>query len=77
MITLKLKGLLRTAVSGGNAGVVSWTFTFPVDVLKSRIQVNPSTPLAKFSVLKALYTIAKDEGLFILINAYSFYFESI
>lgn len=56
-------GLLRTAVSGGNAGVVSWTFTFPVDVLKSRIQVNPSTPLAKSSVLKALYTIAKDEGV--------------
>lgn len=33
-------GILSTLLAGGLAGIASWTFTIPVDVVKSRIQVD-------------------------------------
>ncbi|VDK87194.1 unnamed protein product [Litomosoides sigmodontis] len=35
-------GILRTAVSGGIGGVVLWSAVYPVDVVKSRMQVSGS-----------------------------------
>lgn len=33
-------GLLQTMLAGAVGGLVFWTLTYPVDVAKSRIQVN-------------------------------------
>lgn len=33
-------GILYTLFAGGTAGAFSWTFTIPIDVLKSRLQID-------------------------------------
>lgn len=37
-------GLLATMAAGSMGGMVLWTVTFPVDVVKSRIQLNDALP---------------------------------
>lgn len=36
-------GLLYTSFAGGMAGIFSWLFTFPIDVIKSRLQADGMT----------------------------------
>lgn len=55
-------GLLRTALCGGIGGVAFWISIFPADVVKSRVQINPNSELAKRGFLNALGTIVKTEG---------------
>jgi hypothetical protein len=58
----QLSGLERTAV-GAAAGLISQMLTFPLDVVRTRITVNPK----KYSsVFGSMYTIASEEGFFSL-----------
>ncbi|CAF3270876.1 unnamed protein product [Rotaria socialis] len=44
-------GFLKTWVSGGMAGICFWTFMFPIDVIKSRIQVlKPNMSTMKYAI---------------------------
>lgn len=56
-------GLLKTALCGGLGGASLWIAIFPADVVKSRIQIDSSSALAKGSFLGALKTILKNEGI--------------
>jgi len=56
-------GILKTALCGGLGGVSLWISIFPADVVKSRIQINPNSPLAKGGFFNALKTIVKNEGI--------------
>ena len=39
-------------MNGGFVGVVSWTFTYPIDSIKTRIQINYNTNFLKeFKIL--------------------------
>lgn len=52
-------GLFQTIISGGVGGVVLWTAIFPLDLIKSRIQVeNLNTPM--FSVM---FDIIRKDGI--------------
>lgn len=57
-------GLLRTALCGGIGGVAFWISIFPADVVKSRVQIDPNSELAKKGFVNALGTIVKKEGFF-------------
>lgn len=52
-------GLWKTMVAGGVGGALFWTSTYPIDVAKSRIQVNGS----KDSLIRLIVKIIKSEGL--------------
>uniref|UniRef100_A0A1I8EF65 Mitochondrial carrier protein n=1 Tax=Wuchereria bancrofti TaxID=6293 RepID=A0A1I8EF65_WUCBA len=56
-------GILRTALSGGIGGVVLWSAVYPVDVIKSRMQVASS---GKF--INIFLNIIKNEGIRTLYN---------
>lgn len=45
-------------VAGATGGMVFWTLTYPIDVVKSRIQVYN----LKGNFIKLTYTILKSEG---------------
>jgi len=47
-------------VSGGVAGVVAWSVTYPFDVLKTRVQATSDTP--NMGVFASLRHIVKTEG---------------
>jgi solute carrier family 25 ornithine transporter 2/15 len=55
-------GIMRTALCGGLGGVSFWLSVFPADVVKSRVQIEPNSPLAKKSFFGALAHIARTEG---------------
>ena len=57
-------GILKTALCGGLGGVSFWISIFPADVVKSRVQVDSHSELAKNGFLKALTTIVKNEGIY-------------
>lgn len=51
-------GFLKTWLAGGMAGVCFWVVTFPVDVIKSRIQVfKPTVNLVRYTL-----DIIRNEG---------------
>ncbi|KAK5644111.1 hypothetical protein RI129_007956 [Pyrocoelia pectoralis] len=52
-------GLWKTMIAGGVGGIVFWTITYPVDVVKSRIQVNSTNE----SLGLLLMQIARKEGV--------------
>ncbi|VIO90907.1 Mitochondrial carrier protein [Brugia malayi] len=56
-------GILRTALSGGIGGVVLWSAVYPVDVIKSRMQVTGS---GRF--INIFRNIVKNEGIRTLYN---------
>lgn len=56
-------GIVKTAICGGLGGVSLWVSIFPADVVKSRIQIDSHSALAKGGFLNALYTIFKNEGI--------------
>lgn len=60
-------GILRTAISGGIGGVALWAAIYPVDVVKSRMQVAGSG-----SFTHMLISIVKDEGIRILYRGLTF-----
>ncbi|KAL4001828.1 Mitochondrial carrier family protein [Acanthocheilonema viteae] len=51
-------GILRTALSGGIGGVVLWSVVYPVDVVKSRMQVAGAG-----SFVDIFRSIVKNEGI--------------
>uniref|UniRef100_A0AAR5NYV4 Mitochondrial ornithine transporter 1 n=1 Tax=Dendroctonus ponderosae TaxID=77166 RepID=A0AAR5NYV4_DENPD len=55
-------GLLKTMIAGAVGGGVFWTTTFPLDVAKSRIQVNNIND----NVITTISKIAKNEGILAL-----------
>ena len=56
-------GVLKTALCGGLGGVSFWISIFPADVVKSRVQIDSQSALAKQSFPRALLTIFKTEGI--------------
>jgi len=56
-------GILKTAFCGGLGGVAFWVSIFPADVVKSRVQVDSNSDLAKGGFIRALGTILKNEGI--------------
>jgi solute carrier family 25 ornithine transporter 2/15 len=55
-------GIMKTAFCGGLGGVSFWVSIFPADVVKSRVQINPNSDLARKGFFGALATIVKNEG---------------
>lgn len=49
--------------AGGVGGIVFWLVTYPVDVIKSRIQVNNEG-----NILSVFQRIIKNEGVLVLYN---------
>jgi solute carrier family 25 ornithine transporter 2/15 len=56
-------GPLTTAFCGGLGGVSFWISVFPADVIKSRVQINSSSELAKKGFFAALVSVAREEGI--------------
>lgn len=52
-------GLWKTMIAGGVGGALFWTSTYPIDVAKSRIQVNNTGD----SLIRLIVKICKTEGL--------------
>lgn len=48
-------------VSGGVGGIIFWVITYPIDVIKSRIQVNNEG-----SILSLFKHIVRKEGVLVL-----------
>ncbi|KAF5308262.1 hypothetical protein FQR65_LT06255 [Abscondita terminalis] len=57
-------GLVKTMVAGGVGGMVFWSITYPIDVAKSRIQVNSSNEY----LVPLLINIGRREGIGALYN---------
>lgn len=61
---------LISFLSGGLAGVLSWTLILPLDVIKSRVQAD-----VKANLYTGLWDCAKksvqEEGVFVLFRGYS------
>lgn len=57
-------GLLKTMLAGAVGGAVFWTATYPVDVAKSRIQVN-SLDENMFTMIVKIF---RTEGIVALYN---------
>lgn len=53
-------GLLATTVAGAAGGMVLWTVTFPVDVVKSRIQLDDRLPTRGWTV--CMMSMYRNEG---------------
>lgn len=51
-------GPLETMLAGGVGGLVFWTLTYPVDIAKSRIQVNNQ----KENFVRVIIQIVRQEG---------------
>ncbi len=50
--------MIKTGISGGMAGICFWIFMFPVDAIKSRIQVfKPNMTALKYTV-----EVIRNEG---------------
>lgn len=60
-------GLLRTMTAGAVGGMFFWTLTYPVDVVKSRIQVYN----LKGNFIKLSYEIIMREGVSALYHGLS------
>ena len=46
--TIKDISTLQLMVAGGLTGIISWTYSYPADVIKSKIQAEGLTPLGKY-----------------------------
>ncbi|KAK7271912.1 hypothetical protein RJT34_28182 [Clitoria ternatea] len=53
-------------ISGGFAGVVSWVFSYPLDVIKTRLQAQRPSSLKYKGILDCLRNSIKDEGYIFL-----------
>lgn len=57
------KGFFRTWISGGMAGICFWMFMFPIDAIKSRIQVfKPNMNAMQYTL-----HIIRNEGKFLVL----------
>uniref|UniRef100_A0A915PD55 Mitochondrial ornithine transporter 1 n=1 Tax=Setaria digitata TaxID=48799 RepID=A0A915PD55_9BILA len=56
-------GIARTALSGGIGGVALWTAVYPIDLVKSRMQIAGSG-----SFINSFYNIVRNEGVRALYN---------
>lgn len=55
---LFFQGFFRTWISGGMAGICFWMFMFPIDAIKSRVQVfQPSMNTMQYTL-----HIIRNEG---------------
>ena len=53
--------LWKTAVSGGIGGSMCWGFAYPIDIVKSQVQVNSLTPI---SAVRKIYSEFGVKGFF-------------
>lgn len=53
-------GLVATTVAGAAGGILLWTVTFPVDVVKTRIQLDDALPTRNWTACVA--RVYRDEG---------------
>lgn len=53
-------------VSGGLAGVASWVFSYPLDVIKTRLQAQTPSSLKYRGILDCLRKSIKEEGYIVL-----------
>jgi len=53
-------------VAGGLAGIASWLFNYPTDVIKTRLQAQTSSSLKYKGILDCTLKIIKDEGSVVL-----------
>ena len=58
-----LLGIIKTAFCGGLGGISFWISIFPADVIKSRVQIDPNSAIAKQNILQGMKTIVKNEGI--------------
>ena len=56
-------GVMKTALCGGIGGVSFWISIFPADVIKSRVQIDPSGVIAKKNIFAAMKHIVANEGI--------------
>lgn len=54
-------GLLATTAAGAAGGMLLWTVTFPVDVVKSRIQLDDAMPTRGWTV--CMMRVYRAEGM--------------
>ncbi|XP_027840143.1 mitochondrial ornithine transporter 1-like [Aphis gossypii] len=54
-------GLLATTAAGAAGGVLLWTVTFPVDVVKSRIQLDDAMPTRGWTM--CMFHVYRNEGV--------------
>ncbi|CAB4059935.1 SLC25A2_15 [Lepeophtheirus salmonis] len=57
-------GSAKTILAGGIAGMTLWILVFPVDVIKSRLQISGFNT----SMYRMMADIARNEGIFALYN---------
>jgi solute carrier family 25 carnitine/acylcarnitine transporter 20/29 len=53
-------------IAGGLAGISSWIFNYPTDVIKTRLQAQTSSSLKYKGVLDCTLKIIKEEGSIVL-----------
>ncbi|XP_058732646.1 mitochondrial arginine transporter BAC2-like [Vicia villosa] len=53
-------------IAGGVAGIASWIFNYPTDVIKTRLQAQTSSSLKYKGILDCALKIIKEEGLIVL-----------
>lgn len=54
-------GPLATMLAGACGGVLLWSVTFPVDVVKSRVQLNDALPTSGWAA--RMLRVCRDEGV--------------
>lgn len=57
-------GLFKTMIAGATGGAIFWTLCFPIDVVKSRIQVEN----IEENMFTLIYKIFRQEGFVNLYN---------
>ncbi|CAI8584835.1 unnamed protein product, partial [Vicia faba] len=53
-------------IAGGVAGIASWVFNYPTDVIKTRLQAQTSSSLKYKGILDCTLKIIKEEGSIVL-----------
>lgn len=64
------KDVLGIVLSGGLAGVAFWTFTYPIDCIKSRIQSDSIMNPKYFGTMDCLRKTVQEEGVRTLFNGF-------
>lgn len=55
-------GILRMLLAGGLAGIASWVLTYPVDVVKSRMQADKFENLKYNGIMDCIRKGIANEG---------------
>ncbi|ORX73749.1 mitochondrial carrier, partial [Linderina pennispora] len=64
-------GVLPLMASGSFAGICYWTASYPLDVIKSRVQNSPVPPKRLGGIIEAAQAISKEQGVKGFFRGYS------